>query len=177
MHFWSRVPKPTWWYRYQIPLWNLCIGTAIWVPVRFESGIGTDILYSPCDHLGSGLRLGQVEGVTSVGIRARLCDNWEDSGTHCYMLPLENMILVKQLEQIGSLPLLTHIYFVYCVLYDRLSCGMARPRRGVRGGGQAPVHLYEVEMESENEETLPPPPPVGGEANEGGAGPQAGVGP
>ncbi|KAK8644439.1 hypothetical protein V6N13_123745 [Hibiscus sabdariffa] len=59
----------------------------------------------------------------------------------------------------------------------RLSCGMARPRRGVRGGGQAPVHLDEVEMEPENEETLPPPPPVGGEANEGGAGPQAGVGP
>ncbi|KAL4320011.1 hypothetical protein GQ457_18G010210 [Hibiscus cannabinus] len=46
---------------------------------------------------------------------------------------------------------------------------MARPRRGVRGGGQAPVHLDEVEMEQGNEETLPPLPPVGGEANEGGA--------
>ncbi|KAL4348383.1 hypothetical protein GQ457_17G008250 [Hibiscus cannabinus] len=45
---------------------------------------------------------------------------------------------------------------------------MARPRRGVRGGGQAPVHLDEVEMEQGNEETLPPLPPVGGEANEGG---------
>ncbi|KAK9034763.1 hypothetical protein V6N11_076820 [Hibiscus sabdariffa] len=55
---------------------------------------------------------------------------------------------------------------------------MARPcRRCVRGGGQAPVHLDEVEIEPENEEILPPPPPVGGEANEGGAGPQAGVGP
>ncbi|KAL4312999.1 hypothetical protein GQ457_01G022350 [Hibiscus cannabinus] len=49
---------------------------------------------------------------------------------------------------------------------------MARPRRGVRGGGQAPVHLDEVEIKQGNEETLPPLPPVGGEANEGGAGPQ-----
>ncbi|KAK8600946.1 hypothetical protein V6N12_050791 [Hibiscus sabdariffa] len=49
---------------------------------------------------------------------------------------------------------------------------MARPRRGVRGGGQAPVCLDEVEIEQGDEETLPPPPPVGGEANEGGAGPQ-----
>ncbi|KAL4377785.1 hypothetical protein GQ457_02G023450 [Hibiscus cannabinus] len=45
--------------------------------------------------------------------------------------------------------------------------GMARPRRGVRGGGQAPVHLDEVEIEQGNEETLPPLPAVGGEANEG----------
>ncbi|KAL4325046.1 hypothetical protein GQ457_11G026660 [Hibiscus cannabinus] len=44
---------------------------------------------------------------------------------------------------------------------------MARPRRGVRGGGQAPVHLVEVDIEQGNEETLPPLPPVGGEANEG----------
>ncbi|KAL4384871.1 hypothetical protein GQ457_15G020030 [Hibiscus cannabinus] len=51
---------------------------------------------------------------------------------------------------------------------------MARPRRGVRGGGQAPVHLDEVEIEQGNEETLPPLPPVGGEANEGGVGPQRG---
>ncbi|KAL4281174.1 hypothetical protein GQ457_03G022010 [Hibiscus cannabinus] len=35
-----------------------------------------------------------------------------------------------------------------------------RPRRGVRGGGQAPVHLDEVEIEQVNEETLPPLPPV-----------------
>ncbi|KAL4284466.1 hypothetical protein GQ457_16G018610 [Hibiscus cannabinus] len=35
---------------------------------------------------------------------------------------------------------------------------MARPRRGVRGGGQAPVHLDEVEIEQGNEETLPPLP-------------------
>ncbi|KAK8700518.1 hypothetical protein V6N13_018913 [Hibiscus sabdariffa] len=58
-----------------------------------------------------------------------------------------------------------------------LSFGMTRPRRGVRGGGQAPVHLYEVEIEQGDEETLPPPPPVGGEANEGGVGPQGGAGP
>ncbi|KAK8684186.1 hypothetical protein V6N13_040216 [Hibiscus sabdariffa] len=63
--------------------------------------------------------LDRVEGVTYVGIRARLCDNRED--------------LVE-----------------------------------VRGGGQAPVHLDEVEIEQGNEETLPPLPPVGGEANEGG---------
>ncbi|KAL4367457.1 hypothetical protein GQ457_05G020480 [Hibiscus cannabinus] len=44
---------------------------------------------------------------------------------------------------------------------------MVRPRRSVRGGGQAPVHLDEVEIEDGNEETLPPLPPVGGEANEG----------
>ncbi|KAL4341167.1 hypothetical protein GQ457_08G032960 [Hibiscus cannabinus] len=44
---------------------------------------------------------------------------------------------------------------------------MARPRRGVRGGGQAHVHLDEVEIEQGNEETLPPLPPVGGEAHEG----------
>ncbi|KAL4339237.1 hypothetical protein GQ457_08G024000 [Hibiscus cannabinus] len=43
-----------------------------------------------------------------------------------------------------------------------------RPRRGVRGGGQAPVHLDEVEIEQGNEETLPPLPPTGEEANEGG---------
>ncbi|KAK8659636.1 hypothetical protein V6N13_029833 [Hibiscus sabdariffa] len=54
---------------------------------------------------------------------------------------------------------------------------MARPRRGVRGGGQAPVHLDEVEIEQGNEETFPPPPPVGGGTNEGGSGPQGGVGP
>ncbi|KAK8669760.1 hypothetical protein V6N13_107184 [Hibiscus sabdariffa] len=56
------------------------------------------------------------------------------------------------------------------VLLDkyRLSFGMARPRKGVRGGGQAPVHLDEVEIEQGDDETLPPPPPVGGEANEGG---------
>ncbi|KAK8648814.1 hypothetical protein V6N13_129556 [Hibiscus sabdariffa] len=48
------------------------------------------------------------------------------------------------------------------------------PRRGVRGGGQAPMHLNEVEIEQDNEETLPPLPPVGGEANEGSAGPQGG---
>ncbi|KAK8705017.1 hypothetical protein V6N13_048628 [Hibiscus sabdariffa] len=54
---------------------------------------------------------------------------------------------------------------------------MARPRRGVRGGGQAPVRLDEVEIEQGDEETLPPPPPVGGEANEGGAGPQGEAGP
>ncbi|KAL4292070.1 hypothetical protein GQ457_14G026950 [Hibiscus cannabinus] len=42
------------------------------------------------------------------------------------------------------------------------------PRRGVRGGGQALVHLDEVDIEQGNEETLPPLPPVGGEANEGG---------
>ncbi|KAL4325176.1 hypothetical protein GQ457_11G020750 [Hibiscus cannabinus] len=52
--------------------------------------------------------------------------------------------------------------------------GMARPRRGVRGGGQALVHLDEVEIEHGNEETLPPLPSVGGEANEGGVGPQGG---
>ncbi|KAL4360747.1 hypothetical protein GQ457_04G015530 [Hibiscus cannabinus] len=51
---------------------------------------------------------------------------------------------------------------------------MARPRRGVRGGGQALVHLDEVEIEQGNEETLPPLPPVGGEANEGGTGPHGG---
>ncbi|KAK8627916.1 hypothetical protein V6N13_135512 [Hibiscus sabdariffa] len=95
-----------------VPLWNPCIGTAIWVPVRFESGIGTDTLVS----VWSVLRLGRVEEIISAGIRAR-------------------------------------------------------PRRGVRGGGQAPVHLDEVQMEQGNEETLPPPPPVGGEANEGGVGP------
>ncbi|KAL4323314.1 hypothetical protein GQ457_11G026620 [Hibiscus cannabinus] len=44
---------------------------------------------------------------------------------------------------------------------------MAIPRRGVRGGGQAPVHLVEVDIEQGNEETLHPLPPVGGEANEG----------
>ncbi|KAL4291440.1 hypothetical protein GQ457_14G014850 [Hibiscus cannabinus] len=44
---------------------------------------------------------------------------------------------------------------------------MERPRRGVRGGGQAHVHLVEVDIEQGNEETLPPLPPVGGEANEG----------
>ncbi|KAK8510296.1 hypothetical protein V6N12_073367 [Hibiscus sabdariffa] len=54
---------------------------------------------------------------------------------------------------------------------------MTRPRRGVRGGGQAPVRLDEVEIEQGDEETLPPPPPVGGEANEGGAGPQGEAGP
>ncbi|KAK8676514.1 hypothetical protein V6N13_142088 [Hibiscus sabdariffa] len=59
----------------------------------------------------------------------------------------------------------------------RLSCGMARPSRGVRGGGQTPVRLDEVEIEQGDEETLPPPPPVGGEANEGGAGPQGEAGP
>ncbi|KAL4367542.1 hypothetical protein GQ457_05G018800 [Hibiscus cannabinus] len=47
-----------------------------------------------------------------------------------------------------------------------LFCDMVRPRRSVRGGGQAPVHLDEVEVEQGNEETLPSPPPVGGEANE-----------
>ncbi|KAK8569341.1 hypothetical protein V6N12_007871 [Hibiscus sabdariffa] len=47
------------------------------------------------------------------------------------------------------------------VLLDkyRLSFGMARPRKGVRGGGQAPVHLDEVEIEQGDDETLPPPPP------------------
>ncbi|KAK8972760.1 hypothetical protein V6N11_055123 [Hibiscus sabdariffa] len=54
---------------------------------------------------------------------------------------------------------------------------MAKPRRCVRGVGQAPIHLDEVEIEHGVEETLPPPPPVFGEANEGGAGPQGGVGP
>ncbi|KAK9034361.1 hypothetical protein V6N11_050528 [Hibiscus sabdariffa] len=54
---------------------------------------------------------------------------------------------------------------------------MVRPRRSVRGGGQAPEHLDEVEIEQGNEETLPPPPPVGGENNEGGVGPRAGVEP
>ncbi|KAK8681781.1 hypothetical protein V6N13_054183 [Hibiscus sabdariffa] len=61
-----------------------------------------------------------------------------------------------------------------------LSCGMARPRgggqRGGRRGGRAPVYLDEIGMEPVDEETLPPPPPVSGEANEGGAGPQSGVG-
>ncbi|KAL4342072.1 hypothetical protein GQ457_08G026740 [Hibiscus cannabinus] len=51
---------------------------------------------------------------------------------------------------------------------------MARPRRGVRGDGQAPVHLDEVEIEQGNEDTLPLLPPVGGEANEGGDEPQGG---
>ncbi|KAL4317996.1 hypothetical protein GQ457_18G011440 [Hibiscus cannabinus] len=37
---------------------------------------------------------------------------------------------------------------------------------GTVRGGQAPVHLDEVEIEYGNEETLPPLPPVGGEANE-----------
>ncbi|KAK8990016.1 hypothetical protein V6N11_008535 [Hibiscus sabdariffa] len=54
---------------------------------------------------------------------------------------------------------------------------MVRPRRSIRGGGQAPVHLDDVEIEQGNEETLPPPPPIGGETNGGGAGPQGGVGP
>ncbi|KAK9031836.1 hypothetical protein V6N11_056122 [Hibiscus sabdariffa] len=90
---------------------------------------------------------------------------------------IENVVLVKQLEQIGSLLLLTHISFAYCMLYDRLGCGMARPRGGGRRGGRAPVHWDEIEMEPDNEETLPPPPPVVGEANGGGAGPQGGVGP
>ncbi|KAL4273714.1 hypothetical protein GQ457_13G012680 [Hibiscus cannabinus] len=45
---------------------------------------------------------------------------------------------------------------------------MVRPRRGVRGSGQAPVHLDEVEIEQGTEETLPPLPPADGEANEGG---------
>ncbi|KAK9028543.1 hypothetical protein V6N11_025699 [Hibiscus sabdariffa] len=54
---------------------------------------------------------------------------------------------------------------------------MVRPRRSVRGGGQAPEHLDEVEIEQGNEETLPPPPPISGEAYVGGVGPQAGVEP
>ncbi|KAK8515213.1 hypothetical protein V6N12_019261 [Hibiscus sabdariffa] len=64
---------------------------------------------------------------------------------------------------------------VYGVLYSMILYGLvpelAIPRRGVRGGGQAPVHLDEVDIEQANEETLPPLPPVGGEANEGGVGP------
>ncbi|KAK9002014.1 hypothetical protein V6N11_024707 [Hibiscus sabdariffa] len=54
---------------------------------------------------------------------------------------------------------------------------MVRPRISVRGGGQAPEHLDEVEIERGNEETLPPPPLISGEAYEGGVGPQAGVEP
>ncbi|KAK9006555.1 hypothetical protein V6N11_018892 [Hibiscus sabdariffa] len=77
-----------------------------------------------------------------MGTEPRLCDNREDQGTHCYILPLENVILVKRLEHLGSLPLLTHVSLVCC-----------------RVG---------------NEETLPPLPPVGGEANDGSAGPQGG---
>ncbi|KAK8979316.1 hypothetical protein V6N11_000466 [Hibiscus sabdariffa] len=53
---------------------------------------------------------------------------------------------------------------------------MVRPRRNVRGGGQAPEHLEEVEIEQGNEETLPPP-PVGGEVNVGGAGLRGSAGP
>ncbi|KAL4320200.1 hypothetical protein GQ457_18G010100 [Hibiscus cannabinus] len=41
------------------------------------------------------------------------------------------------------------------------------PRNSVRGGGQAPGHLDEVEIEQGNEETLPPPPSISGEAYEG----------
>ncbi|KAK9032953.1 hypothetical protein V6N11_017995 [Hibiscus sabdariffa] len=52
---------------------------------------------------------------------------------------------------------------------------MARPRRGVRAGGQAPVHPEDVEVEK-GEETLPPP-PVGGEANVEGAGLRGSAGP
>ncbi|KAK9011310.1 hypothetical protein V6N11_044162 [Hibiscus sabdariffa] len=52
---------------------------------------------------------------------------------------------------------------------------MARPRRGVRAGGQAPVHPEDVEVE-QGEETLPPP-LVGGEANVGGAGLRGSAGP
>ncbi|KAK9011611.1 hypothetical protein V6N11_044457 [Hibiscus sabdariffa] len=58
-----------------------------------------------------------------------------------------------------------------------LSCGMVRPRRSVRGGGQAPERLDEVEIEQGIEETLPPPPLISGEAYEGGVGSQAGVEP
>ncbi|KAK8502238.1 hypothetical protein V6N12_038556 [Hibiscus sabdariffa] len=159
IHVWSRVPEPAWWYRYQIPLWNLCIGTAIWVPVRFESSIGTDALVP----VRLGIRIGtsiRVPVCDLAGSRwlhllvsePRLCDNREYQGTHCYILPLENVILVKRLEQLRSLPLLTHVSLVCCCVR----------------GWEAPVHLDEVEMEQGNEETLPPPPPVGGEANEGG---------
>ncbi|KAL4284618.1 hypothetical protein GQ457_16G017710 [Hibiscus cannabinus] len=48
--------------------------------------------------------------------------------------------------------------------------GLAIPRRGVRGGGQAPIYLDEVEIEQSNEEILPPLPPVGGEAKKGDKG-------
>ncbi|KAK8614866.1 hypothetical protein V6N13_068655 [Hibiscus sabdariffa] len=43
-----------------------------------ELDLRVRLRYSPCGHLGPGLRLGRVEGVTSVGIRARLCDNRDD---------------------------------------------------------------------------------------------------
>ncbi|KAL4376493.1 hypothetical protein GQ457_02G033130 [Hibiscus cannabinus] len=49
------------------------------------------------------------------------------------------------------------------MICDRLGCGMAKPRGGGRRsgtrGGRAPVHLDEIGMEPDNEETLPPPPP------------------
>ncbi|KAK9004236.1 hypothetical protein V6N11_002043 [Hibiscus sabdariffa] len=61
------------------------------------------------------------------------------------------------------------------VAIGRLSSIMARPRRGVRAGGQAPVHPENVEVEQGNEETLPPP-PVDGKANVGGIGPRRGAG-
>ncbi|KAK8590336.1 hypothetical protein V6N13_057229 [Hibiscus sabdariffa] len=51
---------------------------------------------------------------------------------------------------------------------------MARPRRGVRAGGQEPVHPENVEVEQGNEETLPTL-PVGGEADVGGIGPRRGA--
>ncbi|KAK8983140.1 hypothetical protein V6N11_057894 [Hibiscus sabdariffa] len=59
---------------------------------------------------------------------------------------------------------------------DRLRGGMVRPRRSVRGGGQAPEHSDEVEIEQGNEESLPVP-PVSGEVNIGGAGLRGSAGP
>ncbi|KAK8714255.1 hypothetical protein V6N13_149448 [Hibiscus sabdariffa] len=106
-HFWSRVSVPMWWYRYRFLTGIWCTGiallvpvriilgtdTRVTVPVRVDTGIGTVLLESLVyEFLCFGswtsiaykslsvLRLDRVEGVTSVGIRARLRDNRDDLG-------------------------------------------------------------------------------------------------
>ncbi|KAL4278254.1 hypothetical protein GQ457_03G019740 [Hibiscus cannabinus] len=82
-------------------------------------------------------------GIPRVTISGRFCD-WSGSrGLHMLVSELGYAII----GTVSEAPIA--IYYHWKI-----------PRRSVRGGGQAPEHLDEVEMEQGNEETLPPPPPI-----------------
>ncbi|KAL4284864.1 hypothetical protein GQ457_16G021730 [Hibiscus cannabinus] len=126
-----------------------------------ETGLGgsNEVLEAPGRVVYRSCTFGFDSGIPRVTISGQFCDCTGSRGLHLLVSEPGFVITGK-------------IQAPIAIYYHLKIFGMARPRRGVRGGGQGPVHLDEVDIEQGNEETLPPLPPVGGEANEGGVGPQ-----
>ncbi|KAL4347982.1 hypothetical protein GQ457_17G011470 [Hibiscus cannabinus] len=110
--------------------------------------VGLDSRTNPFEEWGNDMfvyrswTFGFDSGIPCVTTSGRFCDWTRSRGLHL-LVSEPGYAIIGNVSEVSWL----------------LSCGMARPRRGVRGGEQAPVHLDEIEIEQGNEEILPPLPP------------------